>query len=307
MLLDTTCVKEAVKLSTLESVGVLGATSQLGACLLESLSQSRKKVVAFSRRASNQSNEHVEWCQLGLDSSTQNIDSISNLICTAPIWVLPEYFALLEALGVKRLVAISSTSRFTKVNSIDPDEQALVHQLVVAEMRVQQWAEAKSIEWVIFRPTMIYGLGTDKNVAEITRLIRRWGFFPLLGRGDGLRQPVHVEDLAQACVAAMDSPAGKNRAYDVSGAETLPYREMVKRIFVALDKRPRIVVLPRWCFRCALLGFRLIPRFRSWSITMVDRMACDMVFDHSDARDAFGFDPRPFTLGANDLPESCRK
>jgi nucleoside-diphosphate-sugar epimerase len=154
---------------------------------------------------------------------------------------------------------------------------------------------------------MIYGLGTDKNVAEITRLIRRWGFFPLLGRGDGLRQPVHVEDLAQACVAAMDSPAGKNRAYDVSGTETLSYREMVKRIFVALDKRPRIVVLPRWCFRCALLGLRLIPRFRSWSIAMVDRMARDMVFDHSDARDAFGFDPRPFGLNSIDLPKSCRK
>jgi nucleoside-diphosphate-sugar epimerase len=156
-------------------------------------------------------------------------------------------------------------------------------------------------------PTMIYGLGTDKNVAEIIRFISRWGFFPILGQANGLRQPIHVEDLARACVVAMDSPTGKNRAYDVSGAEELPYREMIKRIFVALGKKPRIVVFPRGCFRCALLGLNLIPRFRYWSVAMVDRMESDMVFDHSDARDAFGFDPRSFMLGVNDLPESYRK
>jgi hypothetical protein len=82
---------------------------------------------------------------------------------------------------------------------------------------------------------------------------------------------------------------------------------MIKWIFVALGKKPRIVVFPRGCFRCALPGLNLIPRFRYWSVAMVDRMKRNMVFDHSDARDAFGFDPRPFTLGSNDLPESCRK
>jgi nucleoside-diphosphate-sugar epimerase len=290
-----------------ECVAVLGATSQLGACLLESLGQSRKRVVAFSRQAHKQTNEHVEWYRLGLDASTKNIGSVSNWICAAPIWVLPEYFALLEALGVKKLVSISSTSRFTKLDSIDPADQVVVHRLVDSERRVQKWAEEQGIEWIIFRPTMIYGLGTDKNVTEIACFISRWSFFPILGQADGLRQPIHVKDLAQACVVAMDSPVGKNRAYDVSGAETLPYREMVKRIFVALGKKPRIVVLPRWCFRCALPGLNLIPRFRNWSVAMVDRMERDMVFDNSEARDTFGFDPRPFTLDSNDLPESCRK
>jgi len=290
-----------------ESVAVLGATSPLGACLLESLAQSQQRVVAFSRRAHKQTNEHVEWYQSGVDVSTKNIGSVSKWICAAPIWVLPDYFALLEALGANRLVVVSSTSRFTKVDSIDPAEQAVAQRLVDSEERLQKWAEAQGVEWVIFRPTMIYGLRADQNVAEVTRFISRWGFFPILGQAKGLRQPIHVEDLAKVCVAAMHSPTGNNRAYDVSGAERLHYREMVKRIFGALGKKPRIVALPRWCFRCALLGLNLIPRFRHWAVAMVDRMDRDMVFDHSDARDAFGFDPRPFTLGANDLPESCRK
>jgi nucleoside-diphosphate-sugar epimerase len=290
-----------------ESVAVLGATSRLGACLLESLTQSQQRVVAFSRQAHKQTNEHVEWYRLRSDISTKNIGSISNWICAAPIWVLPDYFTLLEAWGVKRLVAISSTSRFTKLDSINPAEQAVAQRLVDSEERLQKWAEVKGVEWIILRPTMIYGLGADQNVAEIIRFISRWGFFPILGKADGLRQPIRVEDLAKVCVAATGSSTANNRAYDVSGAERLSYREMVKRIFVVLDKKPRIVVLPRWCFRCALLGLSLIPRFRHWFVDMVDRMDRVMVFDHSDARDAFGFDPRPFTLGSNDLPESCCK
>jgi hypothetical protein len=51
----------------------------------------------------------------------------------------------------------------------------------------------------------------------------RWGFFPVLGQADGLRQSIHVEDLAKVCVVTMDCPMGKNRAYDVSVAEELPY------------------------------------------------------------------------------------
>jgi uncharacterized protein YbjT (DUF2867 family) len=237
-----------------ECVAVLGATGQLGACLLESLTQSQQKIVAFSRRAHKQTNEHVEWYQPGVDASTKTIGPVSNWICAAPIWVLPDYFAQLEVFGVKRLVAVSSTSRFTKLDPIDPAEQTVARRLADNELRVQKWAETQGVEWVIFRSTMIYGLGADKNVAEVTRFIGRWGFFPVLGQAAGLRQPIHVEDLAKVCVIAMDSPTGKNRAYDVSGAEELPYREMIKRIFLALGKKPRIVVFPRGCFRCALLG-----------------------------------------------------
>jgi nucleoside-diphosphate-sugar epimerase len=263
--------------------------------------------MAFSRQAHKQTNEHVEWRQLGLDSSTHNIDSISNWICAAPIWVLPDYFDLLEASGAKRVVALSSTSRFTKGDSADPAEQAVAQRLIDSEARLQSWAETRGVEWIIVRPTLIYGLGKDKNVAEIACFISRWGFFPILGKGNGLRQPVHVEDVAQACLAAMTVPVAGNRAYDVSGAETLTFKEMVNRIFLALHKKPRFILLPRWCFRVALLGLRLIPRFQHWSIAMADRMNRNMVFDHNNAKSALEFSPRPFILSAKDLPDCGRK
>ena len=282
---------------------MLGATSQLGACLLESLGQSQKKVVALSRQAHLPVDEHVEWYQLGLDVTTESVGSISNWICVAPIWVFPEYFDLLDASGAKRLVALSSTSRFTKLDSIDPAERTVAQRLADSEMRLQKWAETRGIDWIILRSTMIYGLGKDKNVAEITRFVRRWGFFPILGEGDGLRKPVHVEDVSKVCIAAITLKTVKNRAYNISGAESLTYKEMVRRIFETLNKKPRFILLPRWLFRCVLFGLRLLPRFQHWSIAMVDRISRDMVFDHSEAKDAFGFTPRAFVLGSKDLPK----
>lgn len=132
---------------------------------------------------------------------------------------------------------------------------------------------------MVLRPTLIYGLGRDKNVAEIALFIRRFGFFPLLGKAMGLRQPVHAEDVAGACLAALASPLAANRAYNISGAETLPYREMVSRVFAALQKRPWLVTIPLVIFGMAVACLRFFPRYRHWSAAMAERMNRDLVFD----------------------------
>ncbi|MFM8898671.1 MAG: NAD-dependent epimerase/dehydratase family protein [Burkholderiales bacterium] len=155
--------------------------------------------------------------------------------------MLPDYFPLIEASGARRVVALSSTSRFTKVGSGDTAENAIAAKLIDAEARVQAWAKRRGIEWVVLRPTLIYGQGRDKNISEMARFIRRFGFFPLLGSAQGLRQPIHAEDVAAACVAALQAPGAANRAYNLSGGESLAYREMVARVFAALGRSARLV------------------------------------------------------------------
>ncbi len=279
-------------------VGVLGASSLVGECLLPMLRDAGWRVVAFSRRAA-ESGLGVEWRQLPF---TEVAAEISHWICVAPIWVLPDYFALIEAAGARRIVVLSSTSRFTKVGSGDTAEQATAAKLIDGETRLQAWAESRGIELVILRPTLIYGIGRDKNISEIARFIRRFGFFPVLGEAKGLRQPIHAEDVAGACLAALQGSDASNRAYNISGGETLAYREMVARIFTALGRRPRVLTVPLWAFRLAVTMLRRLPRYRQWSSAMAERMNRDLVFDHADAVRDLGFKPRGFALAAEDLP-----
>jgi uncharacterized protein YbjT (DUF2867 family) len=287
------------------STGVLGATSLVGACLLPLLVEAGVSVLAHSRRAPASADGGVEWRQLG-DGDESGAGPVVELIpcwiCVAPVWVLPDYFGLLEAHGARRVVVLSSTSRFTKDDSNDPHEQEVAVRLADAEMRVQQWAENHGVEWVVLRPTLIYGLGRDKNIAEIARVIRRSGFFPLFCKAGGLRQPIHVQDVAGACVAALHAPAVVNRAYNISGGETLTYRAMVLRVFAALGRSPRLLTVPLWAFRLAVAVLRCLPRYRQWSSAMAQRMNRDLVFEHADAVRDFGFKPRGFVLGADDLP-----
>ncbi len=231
-----------------------------------------------------------------------NADPIKDWLCVAPIWVLQEHFTLLESYGIRRIVALSSTSRFTKTKSSDGAEKAIAARLIEGEENLKTWATSKGIEWVILRPTLIYGHGRDKNITEIVRFIRKFRFFPLLGKANGLRQPIHVDDVAEACVAALESAVAINCAYNISGEETVPYREMVCRVFAALHLSPRLLTIPFPIFNIAVACMRLLPRYKHWTVAMAERMNSDLVFDHSDAKRDFGFSPRPFRLSSEDLP-----
>ena len=247
-------------------VGVLGATSFVGQSLLPLLTSANFHVSAFSRKPVRQNQLYVNWVQL-LHSPPEPSHGISSWVCVAPIWVLTEYLPWIKSLGARRVVVISSTSRFTRTDSYDLSEQSLANHVAESELQFIEWAQASGIEWTILRPTLIYGLGLDKNICEIARFIRRFAFFPLFGRANGLRQPVHVQDLAKACIAALSS-ATPNRAYNLSGGETLSYREMVMRIFKALGRPPRLLSVPLPIFRMAVAFMRCLPSYRKWTPAM---------------------------------------
>ena len=286
-------------------VGLLGATSLIGERLLKQLILNNWHITAFSRRPITQSHPQIAWQQLGTTNQLRVSTEENNLpfwICAAPVWALPEYFDLLSASGARRIVVISSTSRFTKGTSSDPGEQKIAQQLIKSEELVQTWAATHGVKWIILRPTLIYGYGHDKNIAEIARFIRRFGFFPLLGSANGLRQPVHVADVASACCTALDTLNLTNRSYNLTGEETLPYRVMIKRVFAALNHPPRLLTVPLWLFQIAAWGLSWLPRYRYWTSAMAERMSQDLTFDCSDAKRDLNYCPRSFELTAEDLP-----
>ena len=288
-----------------QHAGLLGATSLVGECLLQQLIQNHWHVTAFSRHQVTQNHPQVTWQQLDTIHRTKintTEHKISVWLCVAPIWVLPGYFDLLSAYGAQRIVVLSSTSRFTKNTSPDSNERKIALQLAKGEELVQAWAASHGVEWIILRPTLIYGRGRDKNVTEIAQFIRRFGFFPVLGSAKGLRQPIHVEDVASACFSALGTLNLTNRSYNLAGGETLDYREMIKRVFEALNRPPRILTVPLWFFQIATWGFRWLPRYQHWTAAMAERMNQDLRFDSSDASRDLNFSPRSFKLTAEDLP-----
>ncbi|MGC1175164.1 NAD-dependent epimerase/dehydratase family protein [Polaromonas sp.] len=264
--------------------------------LIPILQNNDLSVFALGRRPAENS-IGVSWHFVDLSNKTNDLPALeaNTLIHAASLWFLPDWLEKFHALGVRRVIAFSSTSRFTKLASASPYEQEITHKLITAEERVVSECERLGIAWTIFRPTLIYGgAGGDRNVADIARLIRRFGFFPLLGTASGRRQPVHARDLATACVQSLSSPASHNRAYNLSGGEILTYIDMVRRIFETLGRQPRFVRIPLVAFRLAVSLARLHPRLAHLTPDMALRMQVDLVFDHGDATRDFGYRPGRF-------------
>ena len=285
-----------------QTIGVLGATSHVGQALLLMLIEQGYAPLAFTRQAITPDSENPRWQHLSAIDQFSQKQAIPYWITLSPIALLEPYFKAFEASSTKRIVVLSSTSIFTKSESTDPADQRLAQTFLEAEQNLQKWAEKVGIEYVILRPTLIYGLGKDKNICEIMRLIRRFGFFPLLGEAKGLRQPVHCRDVAQACVSALTSSNAANHSYNLSGSEVLSYKAMVLKLFQALGQKPRLVSIPIGLLKMSITFLKLIPRYRSWSFAMVERTNQDMIFDHDAAGRDLNFKPQAFELSSNDLP-----
>ncbi len=270
---------------------VLGATSLIGGYLLDRLRAAGVDPVAVSRRPPT-----GEACWLDADLSDPHLEDglppVATVFSLSPIWLLPDALPALKAQGMTRLVAFSSTSRFTKQASDVPEERAVAASLADAEAAVERFCAVHGVGWTVLRPTLIYDEGRDGNVSRLASLIRRFGVLPLSGPGEGLRQPVHAQDLAVGALAAATAPDAQNRAYDLVGGETLTYRQMATRVFEGLGRTPVVLSLPP-----ALFGLMLkaaSPFLPGATAAMGSRMGVDLTFDSGDARRDFGWAPRDF-------------
>jgi nucleoside-diphosphate-sugar epimerase len=269
---------------------VLGGTSLIGRFLMPRLESMGIKTFALSRTGNGQGG----WLRGNLSSPGLEalLPTATTVLSLSPIWHLPPALPVLKMRGMQRLVAFSSTSVFTKVASPDPYERELARRLAEGEAAVRAFCEANGVAWTILRPTLIYAEGQDQNVSRLAGLARRFGMLPLYGRGAGLRQPVHAEDLALAVLNAAASREAHNRAYDLAGGEILTYRQMVERIFDGLGRRPVILPLPEWLWRVAFAAAR--PLLPGTTVQMGARMSEDLTFNNGPAKRSFGWNPRLF-------------
>ena len=220
-----------------------------------------------------------------------SVPAAAALFSIAPITALPAFVT--RTAGGSRLIALSTSSVCFKVESSDPRERESARALGRAEDEVRRLCEDRRIAWTIFRPTLIYDPGRDGNVSAIASFVRRFGFFPIIRPGDGLRQPIHAEDVARAMAAALDATGARNALLGLPGGETLTYREMVRRIFESQGKRPVLLHPPLGLARAAFRAYRALTGVE-YSVVSLERMNTSLTLDPAPAREILGITGRPF-------------
>ncbi len=276
---------------------VLGARSQIGHFLLPRLINAGYPVSAASRKKVHSSAiKELEWYELDLESEGEmNLpDGTKTVISLAPVWLLAARINEMADKGVQRLIFFSSTSRFTKIESGNDADSKLASRLAESEDRLIEECQKRGVNWTLFRPTLVYGCGMDKNIFSIAGFIRRFGCFFMAGEGKGCRQPVHADDLADACLKALHKETTYQQDYNLSGGETLSYSRMVSLVFELLGRKKRLCTINRPLLNTMVGAASMLPGLRHINTSMIDRMEQDFCFDHIQATKDFSYAPRGF-------------
>jgi nucleoside-diphosphate-sugar epimerase len=229
---------------------VFGASGQIGAALLPLLVAAGWEVLAVSRQP-RAGLDGVHWQQADLHGPWTGPAHIDAVFSCGPLDHFAQWFAQSRLHGT-RVVAFGSTSVAVKQDSADPAERDLAQRLATAEQRLFEHAGQCASAATVLRPTLVWGAGQDRSLSRIAAMAARGGFFVLPASATGLRQPVHVQDLAQAALDVLPCSASHGRAYALGGGQVLAYNRMVALVLAALPRPARLWRVPTVVFAAAV-------------------------------------------------------
>ncbi len=280
------------------TVAVTGALGFVASRLLPMLAARGARVIAVLRPGREPAailglaEVEVRRGDLSEPASLRGVfDDADAVVHLAGLSLVPRMLPELEAArGRSRLragVFVSSAGVYTRLESRGAD----------AKRAGEAALRASGLDWTILRPSMIYGTPRDRNVVRLLRWLRRWPLVaaPLGGRTP--QQPVHVDDLSAAIVAALERPAAARNAYDVGGPSALPLSAMIHECAAALGRKAWILPVPLRPAHVAAVAARRLRLPFPVRPEQVLRLAESKAVDIGPARRDLGFDPRPFREG----------
>jgi nucleoside-diphosphate-sugar epimerase len=274
-------------------IGITGALGFVASHLIPELEARGRPIVAIvrpGRDASRLAARGVEIRHADLTDRTTigaaflGLDQLVHLSGMAQV---PTFLADVQTAGVGRSVFVGSTGVHTRLESPGAESKR------VGERALR----ASSIDFVVLRPTMIYGTPADRNLVRLLRWLRRCPVVPVPGGGQTPQQPVHVEDLVQAILAALERPQASRREYDVGGPEALSLRELIDQSARALGRRAWVLPIPLGPSHGAVAALRAMRLPSPVRGEQVLRLAESKAVDIGPARRDLGYAPRSFAAG----------
>lgn len=260
---------------------LVGATGFLGSFVAARLME--RHPVALVRPSSDTSvlPRGMELRRGDLNGGPLPLDGISTVVYCASMGFghVPRLVRQLEQRRISRALFISTTAVFTTLPSASRTPR----------LEAEAAVERSSMDWTILRPTMIYGTARDRNISRLLRFLKRIPVFPLCG--NALWQPIYVEDLADAVVAALDSSDTVKKVYNVAGAQPLRFADLVRTAGRAVERNVTLIRVP---LAAAVLAAGLT---RVVTPEQIRRLAEDKAFSYADAARDFLFAPRSFAEG----------
>jgi len=189
-----------------------------------------------------------------------------------------------QAAGVRRFINMSQNGA----------SSSLPYRFLASKGRAQDYVAASGLDWTAFRPSVIWG-PQDEFANVQARLIKLTPFFfPVVGSGKALFQPVYVGDVVAAVALSGDAESTIGQSYALGGPEVLTYTEIVQRVLQALAARRILIRLPVSALRPIVRLMQFALPNPPVTTSLLDLLKVDNVVEHNALTEVFDIKPRPF-------------
>ena len=211
---------------------------------------------------------------------------------------------------LKRFVHFSSTAAMGPVGIPVLNEESIPNPVTPyqkskrrSEELVLNAVDSSGFPALIVRPCMIYGIGGYGEFYKFCRLMRK-GIFPKVGIGKNLTPLVHVSDVVQGAILAMEK-GKKGQTYIIASDSSIKMDDLHRLIMKAVGKWAPYIYIPSGLalfgskvgeYIFTLLGKEPIATYNNIKSTVTDR-----TFDIKKAKNELGYTVKmPFDKGINE-------
>jgi nucleoside-diphosphate-sugar epimerase len=288
----------------MKRVAIIGASGEVGSRLVPQLYTKHEliAVVRNKKKRDFSSFPRMQICEL---DDVRNVAALAAIIAdcdaiinTGYIWFAESIYQAIQISGaqIEHIIFTGSTGIFTKIDSPGAERKRAAERFI---------SKHYSQNWTIIRPTMIYGHRNDRNISRLVKVVNGSRILPLIGRGDGLIQPVLIHDLIKAYDIALLNPRYFRTTYNIGGANSYSNKEIVHCISRLLGKKTWMVPIPPSAVKACI---NLLGKFRLSPISgeQVLRFQENKNIDLAPFIDEFNYVPVDFDQGVKVLIKDMR-
>lgn len=202
-----------------------------------------------------------------------------------------------KAEHVGRFVHMSSTGIYhhpTKLPIDESQEPTPMAGYGLTKLEAEAVVQPSGLDYVMIRAPAIYGPGFDEGFRMVINWVKK-GTMPIIGNGQNRVPLIHVDDVVQALILALENRNVHQDAFIVTSGEELTQEEayaiVANKVGVAVPtKKVPVFLAYGLVFMDWLQG--LFGKPRKLLKLYVDFLAEDRVFDISKAKKVLGFEPK---------------
>ncbi|WP_044214941.1 complex I NDUFA9 subunit family protein [Candidatus Endolissoclinum faulkneri] len=151
--------------------------------------------------------------------------------CTAP----KKIAKTAKLLGVKAVLHVSAIGA-------DPQSSS---EYARSKFAGEECVRSAFPEAIILRPSIVFG-NDDSFFNKFASMAQFLPVLPLIGGGKSMFQPVYVIDLAEAIIAALNTPAAYGQTYELGGPAIYSLRDLIEIILKETNRKVSLIKLPFW-------------------------------------------------------------